>query len=51
LLTLPAPQLGNLEVIMRATDAEGGAQPLGSAPWNPRGYLNNTCHRIRGAIV
>lgn len=51
LLTLPAPQPGKLEIIMRATDAEGRAQPLGSAPWNPRGYLNNTCHRIEGVVV
>ena len=50
LLTLPAPQPGELEIIMRATDAQGHTQPLGSAPWNPRGYLNNTCHRIRGTI-
>ena len=50
LLTLPAPQPGELEIIMRATDAQGHTQPLSSAPWNPRGYLNNTCHRIRGTI-
>ena len=32
LLTLPAPQPGELEIIMRATDAQGHTQPLGSAP-------------------
>ena len=51
LLTLPAPQPGPLEIVMRATDAQGRAQPLGSAPWNPRGYLNNTCHRINGVVL
>ena len=45
-----APPTGAVEVIARASDANGRAQPLDSAPWNPRGYGNNTVHRVRGRI-
>lgn len=45
---LPAP--GEVEVIARATDAEGRTQPM-EPVWNPRGYLNNAVHRIRGRVV
>ena len=41
---------GTIEIIARATDAEGRTQPLDSAPWNPRGYCNNRAHRITGSI-
>ncbi len=34
----------------RATDANGRMQPMESVPWNPRGYGNNLCHRVRGRI-
>ena len=27
-----------------------GTQPLDSVPWNPRGYCNNLCHRVRAHI-
>jgi DMSO/TMAO reductase YedYZ molybdopterin-dependent catalytic subunit len=37
-------------IMARATDIEGRAQPLDSAPWNPRGYCNNAVHRVRGEI-
>ncbi len=40
------PQTGYYEVWARATDAEGAAQPMLLPGWNPRGYLNNACHRI-----
>lgn len=40
------PQSGYYEVWARATDAEGAAQPMLLPGWNPRGYLNNACHRI-----
>lgn len=40
------PQSGYYEVWARATDAAGTAQPMLLPGWNPRGYLNNACHRI-----
>jgi DMSO/TMAO reductase YedYZ molybdopterin-dependent catalytic subunit len=43
-------QPGPVEITARATDAAGRAQPLDSAPWNPRGYCNNLVHRVRGYL-
>lgn len=40
------PQAGYYEVWARATDAAGIAQPMLLPGWNPKGYLNNACHRI-----
>jgi len=40
------PGKGYYEVWVRATDTEGRAQPMLLPGWNPRGYLNNACHRI-----
>ncbi|MEQ8477956.1 sulfite oxidase [Fulvivirga sp.] len=40
------PQKGYYEVWARATDARGNAQPMLIPGWNPKGYLNNACHRI-----
>ncbi len=40
------PQIGYYEVWARATDSEGRAQPMVLPGWNPKGYLNNACHRI-----
>ncbi|MEQ8242160.1 sulfite oxidase [Fulvivirga sp.] len=40
------PQKGYYEVWARATDARGNAQPMLVPGWNPKGYLNNACHRI-----
>ncbi|MBT8097858.1 MAG: sulfite oxidase [Woeseia sp.] len=40
------PAEGYFEVWARATDAAGRAQPMVLPGWNPRGYLNNACHRI-----
>lgn len=40
------PQEGYYEVWARATDARGVAQPMLVPGWNPKGYLNNACHRI-----
>jgi DMSO/TMAO reductase YedYZ molybdopterin-dependent catalytic subunit len=40
------PQAGYYEVWARATDASGRAQPMVMPAWNPKGYLNNACHRI-----
>ena len=40
------PKQGYYEIWARATDEEGRAQPMLLPGWNPRGYLNNACHRI-----
>ncbi|MDZ7768700.1 MAG: sulfite oxidase [Woeseiaceae bacterium] len=40
------PQPGYYEVWARAEDANGQRQPMVLPGWNPRGYLNNACHRI-----
>ena len=40
------PKPGYYEVWARATDANGKAQPMLLPGWNPKGYLNNACHRI-----
>ena len=40
------PQDGYFEVWSRAVDETGRSQPVALPGWNPRGYLNNACHRI-----
>mgnify|MGYP001274447288 CR=1 FL=1 len=40
------PQAGYYEVWARATDSSGISQPMVIPGWNPRGYLNNACHRV-----
>jgi len=45
------PQTGYYEVWARATDDAGAAQPMVLPGWNPRGYLNNACHRIAIKVV
>ncbi len=40
------PANGYYEVWARATDSEGVSQPMLVPGWNPKGYLNNACHRI-----
>ncbi|MEL6124217.1 MAG: sulfite oxidase [Bacteroidota bacterium] len=40
------PKAGYYEVWARATDASGRSQPMLVPGWNPKGYLNNACHRI-----
>lgn len=42
---LSFPSAGYFEVWARATDELGQAQPFAIA-WNPKGYLNNSMHRI-----
>jgi DMSO/TMAO reductase YedYZ molybdopterin-dependent catalytic subunit len=37
---------GYYEVWARATDDADRSQPMVLPGWNPRGYLNNACHRI-----
>jgi DMSO/TMAO reductase YedYZ molybdopterin-dependent catalytic subunit len=39
------PQAGYYEIWARATDSAGEMQPF-AIDWNPRGYLNNTMHRV-----
>lgn len=39
-------QPGYYEIWALATDAAGRAQPMVVPGWNPKGYLNNACHRI-----
>ncbi|MGB5357621.1 MAG: sulfite oxidase [Eudoraea sp.] len=40
------PKEGYYEVWARATDSNGISQPMLLPGWNPKGYLNNACHRI-----
>ncbi|RTE51806.1 molybdopterin containing oxidoreductase [Arenibacter aquaticus] len=40
------PKTGYYEVWARATDSNGVSQPMLLPGWNPKGYLNNACHRI-----
>jgi len=44
--SLRFPQPGYYEVWARATDSRGIAQPMVLPGWNPKGYLNNACHRV-----
>ncbi|RAR64668.1 sulfite dehydrogenase (cytochrome) subunit SorA apoprotein [Onishia taeanensis] len=48
-LTFPEP--GYYEVWAMAVDSEGLAQPMVVPGWNPKGYLNNACHRIAVQVV
>jgi len=45
------PKTGYYEVWARATDSSGKKQPTILPGWNPRGYLNNACHRIAVQVV
>ena len=40
------PQSGYYEIWAKATDTQGKSQPMVVPGWNPKGYLNNACHRI-----
>ena len=40
------PEKGYYEVWAKATDTNGKSQPMVLPGWNPKGYLNNACHRI-----
>ena len=44
--TADFPKKGYYELWVRATDSRGNAQPMVLPGWNPKGYLNNACHRI-----
>ena len=40
------PEKGYYEIWAKATNEKGSAQPMLLPGWNPKGYLNNACHRI-----
>ncbi|NAS30613.1 molybdopterin-dependent oxidoreductase [Flavobacteriaceae bacterium R38] len=44
--TVNFPKEGYYEIWVRATDSNGLHQPMLLPGWNPKGYLNNACHRI-----
>lgn len=48
---LTLPQQGYYEIWSRATDDQGASQPMVVPGWNPRGYGNNSCHRIAVVAV
>lgn len=45
-IELDFPQAGYYEIWAKATDDQGISQPMVMPAWNPKGYLNNACHRI-----
>lgn len=45
------PKAGYYEVWAKATDSDGISQPMVLPGWNPKGYLNNACHRIAVQVV
>lgn len=49
--TLRLPRPGYYEVWARAEDEHGRSQPMVLPGWNPRGYLNNACHRIAVEVL
>ena len=48
---LKFPKKGYYEVWARATDSRGKQQPMIVPGWNPKGYLNNACHRIALKVI
>lgn len=44
--TVSFKQPGYYEIWARARDEAGRMQPMIVPGWNPKGYLNNACHRI-----
>ncbi|MEO1879863.1 MAG: molybdopterin containing oxidoreductase, partial [Methylococcales bacterium] len=49
--TINFPQTGYYEIWAQATDNQGQSQPMVVPGWNPKGYLNNACHRIAVQVV
>jgi DMSO/TMAO reductase YedYZ molybdopterin-dependent catalytic subunit len=45
------PEIGYYEIWAKATDTSGRSQPMVLPGWNPKGYLNNACHRIAVQVV
>lgn len=48
--TVDLPEAGYYEIWARATDANGRMQPF-AIDWNPKGYLNNSFHRIAVTVT
>lgn len=48
---LQLPDKGYYEIWARAVDDAGVSQPMVLPAWNPKGYLNNACHRIAVQVV
>ncbi len=48
---LEFPETGYYEIWARATDDVGRSQPMVLPGWNPKGYLNNACHRIAVQVI
>ena len=44
------PQAGYYEIWAKATDSNGTSQPF-AINWNPKGYLNNSFHRIAVTVA
>ena len=44
------PAAGHYEIWARATDSAGEMQPF-AIDWNPKGYLNNTMHKIAVRVL
>ncbi len=44
------PEAGYYEIWARATDANGVMQPF-AIDWNPKGYLNNSFHRVAVTVT
>ena len=49
--SITIPGSGYHEIWARAVDETGRSQPVVLPGWNPRGYLNNACHRIALAVT
>lgn len=49
--TINFPKKGYYEVWAKAKDSSGKSQPMLVPGWNPKGYLNNACHRIAVKVV
>ena len=49
--TVNFPKKGYYEIWARATDSNENKQPMVLPGWNPKGYLNNACHRIAIKVV
>jgi len=45
------PEKGYYEVWVSAINDKGDGQPMVLPAWNPRGYLNNACHRIAIKVI
>lgn len=48
--TVELPEAGYYEIWARATDATGRMQPF-AIDWNPKGYLNNSFHRVAVTVI